>query len=213
MPVRSGPEAEVRAWLAAIDGVPVETLPTQLNQGALRRWMRGKPGHRRFTVLRHPVARAHAAFCERILVPGPGCYSSIRRTLRKAYKLPIPADWPDAGYDRAAHRAAFAGFLGFLKANLAGQTAIRVDAAWATQAAVIEGMAQFGAPDAILREDEMAAGLAALAGQVGRDAPPAPTVASVGPFALGDIYDDGIERAARAVYQRDYVLFGFGDWR
>ncbi|MET4102914.1 LPS sulfotransferase NodH [Roseovarius sp. MBR-78] len=213
MPVRSGPEAEVRAWLAAIDGVPVETLPTQLNQGALRRWMRGKPGHRRFTVLRHPVARAHAAFCERILVPGPGCYSSIRRTLRKAYKLPIPADWPDAGYDRAAHRAAFAGFLGFLKANLAGQTAIRVDAAWATQAAVIEGMAQFGAPDAILREDEMAAGLAALAGQVGRDAPLAPTVTPVGPFALGDIYDDGIERAARAVYQRDYVLFGFGNWR
>ena len=45
-------------------------LPTRLNQGALRRWMRGKPGHRRFTVLRHPVARAHAAFCERILVPG-----------------------------------------------------------------------------------------------------------------------------------------------
>jgi len=214
MPVRGGPEAEVRGWLAAVDGMPEDDLPTRLSQGALRRWMRGKPGHRRFTVLRHPVARAHAAFCERILVPGPGCFNSIRRTLRKAYKLPIPADWPDPGYDLAAHRAAFAGFLGFLKANLAGQTAIRVDAHWATQAAVIEGMAQFGAPDAILREEEMAAGLVAVARQAGIASPPAPAEAApAGPFALGDIYDAEIERLARAVYQRDYVTFGFADWR
>ena len=213
MPVRAGPERQVRAWLAALDGVPEDSLPTKLNQGALRRWMRGKPGHRRFTVLRHPVARAHTAFCARILVPGPICFNSIRRTLRKAYKLPMPADWPDPGYDLAAHRAAFAGFLGFLKANLAGQTAIRVDAHWATQAALIEGMAQFGAPDAILREDEMAAGLVALARQVGHDAPPVPPVTvSEGPFALGDIYDAEIEALTRAVYQRDYVTFGFGDW-
>jgi LPS sulfotransferase NodH len=213
MPVRGGPEAEVRAWLAALDGVPEDSLPTRLNQGALRRWMRGKPGHRRFTVLRHPVARAHAAFCARILVPGPGCFESIRRTLRKAHHLPIPAEWPDPGYDPAAHRAAFAGFLGFLKANLAGQTAIRVDAHWASQAAVIEGMAQFGAPDAILREDEMAAGLVAVARQAGVADPPAPVLAAdTGPFALSQIYDAEIERLTRAVYQRDYVTFGFSDW-
>jgi len=213
MPVRGGPEAEVRSWLAALDGVPGDSLPTSLSQGALRRWMRGKPGHRRFTVLRHPVARAHAAFCERILVPGPGCFNSIRRTLRKAHKLPLPATWPDPGYDRAAHRAAFAGFLGFLKANLAGQTAIRVDAHWASQAAVIEGMAQFAAPDAILREAEMAEGLAMLARQAGVVAPPAPAEAAPAePFALREIHDAEIERLTRAVYQRDYVTFGFGDW-
>jgi hypothetical protein len=33
------------------------------------------------------------------------------------------------------------------------------------------------------------------------------------PFALGDMYDPGIERLARAVNQRDYLRFGFGDWR
>jgi len=214
MPVRAGPEAAVRAWLAALDGVPEDALPTRLSQGALQRWMRRKPGHRRFTVLRHPVARAHAAFCARILVPGADCFHSIRRTLRKAYKLPIPADWPDAGYDRAAHRAAFVAFLRFLRANLAGQTAIRVDAHWATQAAVIEGMAQFAAPDAILREDEMAEGLAALARQAGHAAPPTPAGREPeGPFALGDIHDAEIEKLARAVYQRDYVTFGFDDWR
>jgi LPS sulfotransferase NodH len=214
MPVHSGPVTEVRAWLAALDGVPEETLPTKLNQGALRRWMRRKPGHRRFTVLRHPVARAHAAFCDKVLVKGPGCYRDIRRTLRKAYKLPIPGTWPDETYDLAAHRAAFVAFLGFLKANLAGQTTLRVDAHWATQAALVEGMAQFGAPDMIVRENEMASYLGALARQVGYRRPPAvPPVVATAPFDLAAIYDDEIEELTRAVYLRDYMLFGFRNWR
>ena len=105
-------------------------------------------------------------------------------------------------------------FLEFLKANLAGQTAIRVDAHWCTQAAAVEGMAQFGAPDMILREDEMPGYLAALARQVGYAKPPPPSkVAPYVPFALADIYDERIEELARTVYQRDYVLFGFGAWR
>jgi LPS sulfotransferase NodH len=214
MPIRSGPEAEVRAWLAALDQVGEETLPTKLNQKALRQWMRRKPGHRRFTVLRHPVARAHAAFCDKILIKGPGCYRDIRRTLRNFHKLPIPGNLPDEGYDLAAHKAAFVAFLEFLKANLAGQTAIRVDAHWCTQAAAVEGMAQFGAPDMILREGEMPGYLAALARQVGYAKPPAPPkVDRQEPFGLADIYDDRIEALAQTVYQRDYVLFGFGAWR
>jgi LPS sulfotransferase NodH len=214
MPVPSGPEAEIRAWLAALDGVPEETLPTGFNQGALRRWMRRKPGHRRFTVLRHPVARAHAAFCDKVLTKGPGCHRDIRRTLRQKYKLPIPGGWPDTGYDLAAHRAAFGAFLAFLKANLAGQTALPVDAHWATQAALVEGMAQFGAPDMILRENEMVPWLEALARQAGYASPPAPPGQPVQhPFDLAAIYDDEIERMTRAAYLRDYMLFGFRDWR
>ena len=104
MPIRSGPEAELRAWLAALDDVPEDALPTRLDQKALRHWMRHNPGHRRFTVLRHPVARAHAAFCDKILIKGPGCYRDIRRTLRNFHKLPLPGNLPDAGYDLAAHR-------------------------------------------------------------------------------------------------------------
>ena len=113
-----------------------------------------------------------------------------------------------------AHHAAFLAFLGFLKANLAGQTAIRVDPHWATQAAVIEGMAQFGPPDVILREEDMRAGLAALARQVGYAEPPMPPEpAEDRPFALADIHDADIERLVRDIYQRDYMLFGFGAWR
>jgi len=214
MPVQSGPEAEIRAWLAALDGMPEQTLPTKFNQGALRRWMRRNPGHRRFTVLRHPVARAHAAFCDKVLIKGPGCYHDIRRTLRQKYKLPIPGGWPDMSYDLAAHRAAFVAFLAFLKANLAGQTALPVDAHWATQAALVEGMAQFGAPDMILRENEMVPWLEALARQAGYASPPAPPEPPTRhPFDLAAIYDDEVEQMTRAAYLRDYMLFGFRDWR
>ncbi len=213
MPVRSGPEAEVCAWLASLDNVPVETLPTKLNQKALRQWMRRKPGHRRFTVLRHPVARAHAAFCDKILIKGPGCYRDIRRTLRNFHKLPIPQGDLDASYDRDAHRLAFAAFLRFLKANLAGQTGIRVDAHWATQAAVLEGLADFAPPDMVVRESEMAGYLTALARQVGYSKAPSPANArDTAPYPLAEIYDAEIEALTRDAYLRDYMTFGFGDW-
>ena len=213
MPMRGGPEAEVLEWLAGLDGVPVETLPTQMNQKGLRKWKRSKPGHRSFTVLRHPVARAHAAFCSRILPRGPGTFADIRKTLRNFHKLPIPGDQPGEDYDVAAHRAAFVAFLEFLKANLNGQTSIRVDAHWASQSAALQGMAQFVLPDVILREEEMRPALARLAGEVGYPDAPAPGPAEAdNPHALADIYDAEIEALAAQVYQRDYILFGFGPW-
>ncbi len=213
MPVRSGPEAQVMAWLAALDGGAPDGLLTKFSQKTLRQWKRAHPGHRSFTVLRHPVARAHDVFCRRILSTGPGSYADIRKTLRQQFKLPIPGKFPDDSYDRRAHRTAFLAFLEFLKKNLNGQTGIRVDSAWASQANVVQGFAKFALPDIILREDEMAQGLAMLAAQVGRSAPvPADAGDSDLPFDLGDIYDSEIEDLAAQVYQRDYVMFGFDRW-
>lgn len=213
MPMRGGPEAEVTAWLAVLDAVSPDTLPTQMNQKDLRQWMRARTGHRSFTVLRHPVARAHAVFCARILNDGPGGFARIRSTLRKVYKLPIPAGAPGEEYDRDAHRAAFTAFLEFLHANLAGQTGIRVDPHWASQAAMLQGMAQFAVPDIVIREDEMATALPELARGAGYpQAPAAGAAPADSPFALVDIYDDEIEKLAARVYQKDYVLFGFGPW-
>jgi hypothetical protein len=104
-------------------------------------------------------------------------------------------------------------FLGFLRANLAGQTGIRVDAHWATQAATLEGMAQVALPDRVLREEEMADHLPGLARTVGHGGPAVPPALQPdAPFALADIYDDEMEALAAKVYQRDYVLFGFDRW-
>jgi LPS sulfotransferase NodH len=213
LPVRSGPEAEVRQWLAALDGVADDDLQSGFTQKTLRQWKRDRPGHRSFTVLRHPVARAHAAFCQRILMPGPGNLAEIRKTLRRVHNLPIPGKMPDARYDRDAHRKAFVAFLKFVKANLAGQTGLRIDSAWATQTQALQDFAGFALPDQVLREDEMAQALPALARATGypdAPAPPAPAIDT--PFALADIYDDKIEDLAAKVYQRDYVTFGFDRW-
>ncbi len=213
MPIRSGPEAVINQWLAALDGQDQDALMSGFNQKSIRQWKRQHAGHRSFTVVRHPVARAHAAFCDRILQTGPGSYGEIRATLRQRFKLPIPKSMPDDSYDRQAHRTAFLAFLGFLKANLASQTGIRVDAAWASQAGVLQGFAHFVLPDLILREDRLGEDLAILAAQIGKDTMPRPAEAS-DPHAarLAEIYDAEIETATRAVYQRDYMTFGYGDW-
>ena len=213
MPIRSGPEDEVRQWMAGLDGVPADTLPTHLNQKSLRQWKRRNNNHRSFTVLRHPVARAHAVFCRRIVNRGPGTFSEIRKTLRNFYKVPLPGDVDEPGYDLVKHRNAFLAFLEFLQANLAVQTNIRVDANWATQAATLQGMAQFCVPDLVIREDEMAEALPRLAHGMGYPGAAAPGKAAQDtPYALVDFYDKDIEKAAQQVYQRDYILFGFGPW-
>ena len=214
MPVLSGPDATVTRWLAALDDVSEQELARDFSQNELRAWKSARDGHRSFTVIRHPVARAHEAFCTRILPAGHGAFSQIRKVLRRAHKLPIPQGGPGARYDLAAHRAAFAAWLRFLKANLAGQTSVRVDAHWASQSEVIHGMSGICPPDMIVREDEMSDYLPALALQVGHPAPAEPRIVpDPAPFTLEEVYDDEIESLARQAYARDYVMFGLRSWR
>ena len=210
MPVRGAGNQRLRRWLADMEGCAPEALHGGFSQKTLRQWKRGHPGHRSFTLLSHPVARLHRAFCRHILGEGPGAYPEIRRTLREIYGLPLPEH--GAPQDADAHRAAFVAFAGWVRGNLNGQTSIRVDGAWASQGKIIQGFAQFILPDHILREDRLEQGLQAVAGEVGLAPAPLPSPEPDTPFALEDIYDDEVEKAVRAAYQRDYMLFGFGPW-
>lgn len=214
LPVRGGPDAPLRDWLADLDQVSPGDLVTGMTQKQLRQWKRTHPGHRSFTVLRHPAARAHAVFCDRILATGTGSYAQMREILRRQFRLPIPKGAPGAGYGLADHRAAFECFLDFVGKNLAGQTAIRVDAAWSTQAQTLVGFGDFAPPDHVLREDDLARFLPVLARAAGRAEArlPGPCGADR-PHALADIYDDALEALVAEVYQRDYQTFGFGPWR
>lgn len=202
MPVKSGPVVPVTAWLEQFGGVE-----TGFTQKTLRQWKKSHATQRSFTVLRHPVARAHDTFEAAILA---GNFMEIRGQLEKAHKVDLPA--PGKAYaDVQGHRAGFLGFLRWLKLNLSGQTGTRVDAHWASQAAVLNGFSQFQTPDLVLREDNLVAGLGFLAAEVGQDCPtftaPAPDK------LLASTYDAEIEAAARDAYTRDYVGFGFSDWR
>lgn len=213
MPIRSGPETMVTDWMAALDDVNPGQLTGDFTQGSLRAWKRERPGHRSFTVIRHPLARAHEAFCSKILSTGKGSFKGIRQTLRRVHALPIPEGEPGADYDVNAHREAFTAWLRWVKANLSGQTAVRVDGHWATQAQSIQGMGDFTLPDMIIRETEAADYLPALAMQVGHPAPPDPeSVPNKAPFGLAQIYDEEIEALAQDAYQRDYLMFGFDTW-
>lgn len=217
MPLKSGPVLAVEQWMAALDGTDTSALQRDFKQKTLRDWKAQHPGHRSFTVIRHPVAWAHAAFCNRILETGPGSYAEIRATLRRMHDLPIPEgaavpEW-DPDYDLAAHRLAFLSFLDFLRKNLAGQTAIRIDPAWATQISILQSMSGFALPDIVIREDDAPTKLAQLATDIGH--PNATTFSrSADPqqTRLAAIYDTQIEAAARAAYGRDYLMFGFGDY-
>jgi len=214
MPVAGAPYQEVMRWLAALDGEKQNQLGKKMNQKELRQWKQHREGHRSFTVLRHPLLRAHDVFCHRILNSGQGSFLQLRRTLVRRYKLPLSEEGQEGQMDIAAHRAAFVAFLEFLKGNLAGQTAVRVDPAWCTQAEAIQGFGEFTLPDMILREDTMAQDLSALAASVGyRDVPQIDSASFHGTYALEDIYDDALEALGADVYQRDYVMFGFGRWR
>jgi len=214
LPIRGGPVDVVSAWLASLDQVEQDALQTGLNQKQLRQWKRKHPGHRSFTVLRHPALRVHSTFCDRILSTGEGSFARIRETLRKRFELPIPEGAPDESYTLAAHRRAFEVFLDFVQANLSGQTAIRSDGAWATQSQALSGFGDFVLPDVVIREDEMAETLPDLAHRVGCEQAVAPEPAAVqAPFALADIYDDALESRIADIYQRDYLMFGFRPWQ
>jgi len=203
MPVAAAPKRSVLDWLAAVDGVGHDDLHTKLSQKSLRQWKRANPGHRSFTVLRHPLARAHDTFCRFVVPKKDNNYADARRIMRNKYGVSVPNKGNLDNYTKTEHRAAFGNFLKFLKGNLAGQTSIRIDATWATQSAILEGAAKVALPDLVLREDDLAEELAHLSTQL--DLPEVEIAAEeeAGPFALADIYDD---------YRKDYISFGFAAW-
>lgn len=210
--LRSGPESIVRGWLSAIDDG--KDVIEKFNQKSLRKWKADHPGHRSFTVIRHPVARAHAAYCERILPPvGPNAFPEIRQNLRRHFGLDLPEGKVGQNYDVDAHREGFKAFLAFVKANLSGQTNLRIDQAWSSQTGLLQGMTNFLPPEVIIREEEMAEEFDRLARKVGKVSPP-PVPADTDPHrpALEKIYDKDIEAAVRDAFGRDYDSFSFADW-
>lgn len=201
-PIRSGPEDAIRNWFTALGEVT-----EGFEQKSLRQWKRRHPGHRSFTVLRHPLLRAHAAFRRKIVL---GEAQDLRRILINGFLAELqPPGEPFA--TPQAERAAFLIFLNYCRLATGGQTGARVDPSLASQTALVQGFAGFQPLDHLLREDRLAEGLASLAIEAGIKAPltsPDPAEA-----ALLSIWDETLEAAAAEAYQRDYMGFGFTRWR
>ena len=174
MPLRSGPETEVKTWLQGFGG----ELVGDFVQKTLRQWKKAHPGHRSFTVLRHPLLRGYAAFQQRI---ASGLAMEHRNRICRMFEVEIPKGGAFASPE--AEHAAFLAFLRYAKLATSGQLGAKVDPHWASQAAVLQGFAQFFGPDLILREDQLASGLRYLAKEVGLKAPdyqPDPSLTRLG---------------------------------
>ena len=204
MPISGGPNAAVRGWLENFG-----KLTADFDRKSLKRWKDTNLGHRSFAVLRHPLARAHAAFCEFL---ARNQQPELRPYLAKFHWLPLPAPGMDFT-SNADFRAAFLVFLNFLKRNLSGQTGLKVIPQFASQTAILQGFAQLYPADMILREDQIETGLAYLAAEVGQPCPVYSAQTKAQLVTLDAIYGPELETAAKDAYDRDYASFGFADWK
>ena len=202
-PIKSGPEQRVRKWLQLYGSVQ-----TTFDRQSLKAWRADRPGHRSFTVLRHPVARAYAAYCDFLTKEW---MPELRPYLKRVHKFDLPGKgklFTDIG----AHRAGFVVFLELIKHIHAGRTELKTPPQFATQLATVTGFAQLQSPDHLLREDRLAEGLAFVCAEAGvamQDLPPDPESYQ---FPLAEVYGPDIEAAGRDAYGRDYAAFGFGNW-
>nr|WP_147126832.1 sulfotransferase family 2 domain-containing protein [Shimia ponticola] len=214
MPIASGPTPGVSDWMARLDGVEEDALTRQFTQKTLRRWKSDHKPHRSFTVLRHPVERAYQTFNDKILHKyRPGSYRQMRHILIDSYHVDMPREGPEDGWTKDDQYGAFLQFLNFVRASLKGQTALRVDVTWATQAQILSGFSEFAMPDLVLREDQVDAGLDGVCQTLGLTNPGPVAAPEQEPITLDDIYDESIEDMVRDVYSRDYMMFGFDRWK
>ncbi|WP_298294756.1 nodulation protein NodH [uncultured Litoreibacter sp.] len=212
IPIRSGPHDQALNWLAGVDAVGLDALQTGLSQKDLRQWKKQHPGHRAFSILRHPLARAHHVFCQYVVPKEDNNFQDPRRIMRNKYGVSVPKNGDLSGYSKDDHKVAFINFLKFLKGNLAGQTSVRIDAVWASQSSLLEAAAVVALPDVLIREDQAALQLSRLAEDLGLSGGGYQPAAADTPFGLADIYDAQLEKLCFQTYRKDYISFGFGDW-
>lgn len=212
LPIEGTETGRIGTWLSGLGG-PDAGTETGLSQRDIRRWKRERPAHRSFTMVQHPVARAYGVFRRSILPTTGTGFEDVRDALVKRYKLPLPDGGDAQNHGVEVLREAFLAFLTFLKSNLGQQTNLRVEPAWATQSALLAGMAGVVVPDVVLRAEALEQDLASLATSVGAcpvDLPPAGADPDHTPLAA--IYNAEIEAAAHAAYRRDYIAFGYGEY-
>ncbi len=200
----------VLGMMGQFDGTEPGQLKTGLNQKELGNWLDAAPDHAAFTLVDHPLTRAYSVFMSHIFPPEGTPFPKIRRRLNKHFDVPLPESLD--GWSVVDHSASFEAYLVFLKANLAGQTSIRIDALWEAQHKLVAAISQVQPVARIIRSDDLESVASDLASSLGKPAPVfAHKDAGTG-YQLQDIYARRLENLARAAYAKDYRMFGFGDW-
>ncbi|SUZ32676.1 hypothetical protein ROE7235_02437 [Roseibaca ekhonensis] len=208
LPMPGAPDPGVLEWMAQID--EGRAVKADFTAQSWRDWLRAHPARAVFSVLHHPLARAHEVYLRQVV---HGQRANVRAFLARVHGVTLPEKDAMDSYDDALHRAGFLAYLRFVAANLNGQTAIAVMPAWASQTKVIEGVMGQAPLHHLFRTEWLARDLPGLGAGLGLDLPAFAPVATPRRFTLAGIYDAEIEAAGRAAYGLDYEALGFEDWR
>jgi len=160
------PDAGVLDWMAQID--EGRAVQADFTAQSWRDWQQSHPRRSVFTVLHHPLDRAHEVYLRQVV---HGQRATVRAFLARVHGVDLPEKDAMDSYDMALHRAGFLAFLRFAAANLNGQTAIAVQPAWASQTKVIEGVMGQAPLHHLLRVDGLVRDLPALGRDLGLDLP------------------------------------------
>lgn len=212
LPISSNHADRIEGWMAALDETDPSNLLRNLNPGGVRFWCQANPEFRAFTVISHPVERAHYIF-EQIIDGSSDLMKKLHSQLGHVHKLDLPESLAvkNAMSDNDL-RAAFLRFLNFLTLSIEGRTSIRVHPFWATQAAMLEAICTFRVPDVVVRASDLEQLLQMIATQIGYNPVDVPAPFSAGISTLAAIYNADVEAAVRKAYERDYITFNFENW-
>lgn len=209
-PLGAGQDADVLTWMAQVDGGSPDDLLSDFSPDAWRTWQATHPGHVSFSLIRHPLDRAHHIYRTQVL---HGARENVRLWMKRVHDVTLPDKSRIADYGVAEHRAGFAAYLRFVHACLNGQTSIPVQPAWDTQSALLAGIVTQCPLSLVLTADRFAATVLGMAQMLGRPLPPYAPQRVVNRLTLDSIYDPEIEALGRAAYGADYLALGFDDWQ
>ena len=209
-PLGAGQDADVVTWMAQADGCAPDDILRDFSAESWRDWQRSHPGHMAFSLVRHPLERAHHVYRSQVL---HGTRENVRLWMKRVHDVTLPEKGQMADYGVDAHRAGFAAYLRFVHACLNGQTSIPVQPAWDGQAALLAGIATQCPLALVVTADRFAQAVPALGRMIGHDLPPYAPQRVVNRLTLDSIYTPEIEALGRAAYGADYLLLGFDDWR
>ena len=208
-PIPGGNDRAIHAWMAQIDGVDPDALLRDFTPRGWRDWQAAHPQRVAFSVLRHPLDRAHETFVRQIVL---GKRVNVRAFIERVHGVSLPRNAAEArGWADAEHRAGFLGYLHFVQANLAGQTALTTRAIWASQSRLIEAIVTQCPPQRLIRAERLPEDLPALGRELGQELPEFADGPSDLPLELAAIHDAALDTACRAAYAEDYLRLGFGD--
>ena len=209
-PIPGCSERAILRWMGKIDGAGPEALLSDFTREQWRDWQRANARRMAFTVLRHPLKRAHDVFVNQVLL---GNRVNVRAFIERVRGLEMPQHKEDlAHFDTDSHRSGFLGFLQFVQANLNGQTSLQTRPIWASQSRLIEGIVTQCPLHRLIREEHLSTELSAMGDALGCKFPEFERADTRSTLNLATIYDQTIEAAGRAAYGRDYEMLGFQDY-